>query len=71
MSNALFLHMNNFNHPINWEGSEVLLYCNNITKRNIIESAFIKNCDNLMNISQGIYKLDPFIVKQISKLVLS
>ena len=71
MSNALFLHMNNFNHAINWVGSDVLLYCNNIIKRNIIESALIKNGNNLMNVSQGIYKLDPFIVKEISRLVLS
>ena len=70
-SNALFLHRNNFNHRINWNGSEVLIYCNNITKRNIIESVLIKSSSHLMNISQGMYKLDPFIVESIFKLVSS
>lgn len=68
MSNGIFLHLNNFNHRINWEGAKVLLYCNNITKRNIIESALIRNSSNLMNISQGMYKLDRFIINHIFSL---
>ena len=71
VSNALFLHRNNFNHRINWQEAEVLLYCNNINKRNIIESAFIKNDCNLMNISQGMYKLDPFIAYNIFNFFLN
>ena len=69
MSNALFLHMNDFNHAIDWEGAHVIVYCNNITKRNIIESALIKYRNDLINVSQGMYKLDPFVVKEIFKLV--
>ena len=68
-SNALFLHRNNFNHRINWKDAEVVIYCNNITKRNIIESVLIKKSNELMNISQGMYKLDPFIIESIFKLV--
>ena len=69
MSNALFLHVNDFNHGINWDGADVLLYCSNITKRNIIESSLIKHHNDLINVSQGIYKLDAFVVKEILKLV--
>ena len=61
--------MNNFNHRINWGGAEVLIYCNNITKRNIIESVLIKYSSELMNVSQGIYRLDPFVVQKIFMLV--
>ena len=69
MSNALFLHLSNFNHSIDWDKANVILYCNNITKRNIIESALIKYNQHLLNVSQGMYKLDPFIVKEICKHV--
>lgn len=68
-SSALFLHMNNCNHRIDWEGADTILYCNNITKRNIIESAFIKYHSDLINISPGLYKLDQFVVEMIFKLV--
>ena len=69
-SSGIFLHMNNSNHRINWQGAEVLLYCNNITNGNIIESAFIKNTDELMNISQGLYRLDPIVAGHIFNLFL-
>ena len=68
-SSALFLHMENHNHLINWKGADVILYCNNITKRNIIESAFIKHQIDLINVSAGLYKLDAFVVEKIFKLV--
>ena len=71
MSNALFLHMNDFDHGIDWKKAKVILYCNNITRRNIIESAMIKYNQNLVNISPGIYRLDSFIVREICKLVSS
>ena len=71
MSNTIFLHINDFNHGINWQGAEVLFYCNDITKRRIIESAFIKNSSDLMNISQGMYKLDAFVVNHIFNLFLN
>ena len=70
MSNALFLHVNDFNHRVDWDGSEVILYCDNIVKRNVIESALIKSYNgDLLNISQGIYKLDSFVVKRIIEFV--
>ena len=68
MSNELFLHMNEFNHDIDWNKSEVIIYCNNITRRNIIESALRKYNKNLVNVSPGMYKLDAFAVNEIGKL---
>ena len=67
-SNALFLHMNECNHGIDWNKSEVIIYCNNITRRNIIESALIKYNQNLVNVSPGMYKLDAFTINEIGKL---
>ena len=69
MSNALFLHTNHFNHRIDWDKARVILYCNNSTKRNIIESSLIKTKNDLINVSQGMYKLDSFVVKEIFKTV--
>ena len=56
-SNALFLHMSENNHQINWQGAELLIKENNTKKRKIIESAIINSCPT-MNISDGSYKLD-------------
>ena len=69
MSNALFLHMNNFNHGIDWDNAKVILYCNDIVRRNIIESALITHNQDLLNVSPGMYKLDSYIAREICKLV--
>ena len=61
--------MNTFNHGIDWDNAKVVLYCNDIVRRNIIESALISNNQNLLNVSPGMYKLDAFISKEICKLV--
>ena len=68
MSSALFLHMNNCNHSIDWRNSKEMLFCNDIVKRNIIESSIIKfKSDCVLNISKGLYKLDNWIIKGIVK----
>ena len=61
--------MNDYNHSIDWGGADIILYCNDITKRNIIESALIKHHTDLINVSPGLYKLDAFVVEEIFKLV--
>ena len=66
ISNALFIHMNNNNHIIDWKSSSEIVICNNIIKRNIIESAFIKYFNHqLLNLSLGLFKLDCYLVNQI------
>ena len=64
---GIFLHLQDNGHPIDWDNSSNMVYCNNFQGRNIIESAFIKHCrdDKKMNIKPGLYKLDPFIIKRI------
>lgn len=65
-SNALFVHIMNCDHQIDWNNARQLLKCSDLINRNIIESCIIKvNWDNLMNLSPGMYKLDNFIVKKI------
>ena len=63
---GIFLHLRDHDHPIDWDNSSDMLYCNNIQGRNIIESSFIKQSwENNMNVKPGLYKLDPFIIKRI------
>ena len=68
LSNALFVHMNDNNHSIDWNASSVVFCCGNLVQRNLIESALIK-CfnDNIMNVSPGLFKLDSYIVNVLAK----
>lgn len=66
MSNALFVHLRDFNHCINWEEAKVIVKSNSYLNRNIIESSLIKDTFvNNLNLSHGLYKLDNFIIKKI------
>ena len=66
LSNALFVHMKDFDHPINWIKAKSLFPCKDAVKRNIIESCFIKsNNSSVLNLSLGLFKLDAFIIKKI------
>ena len=66
MANALFVHVNNNNHAIDWNMAKEILYCRDIVKRNLTESCIIKKeCNNLLNISQGLYKVDEIQINGI------
>ena len=53
--------------PIGWTNSKEILFCNNLVRRNIIESCIIKfNALNVLNISPGMYKLDNYLVEMIA-----
>ena len=65
-SNALFVHLRDFGHSIDWKNANSLVPCKGVTERNIIESSFIKqSINNSINMSTGLYKLDPLIIKAI------
>ena len=65
-SSAIFQHVKNYDHAINWNGTQPITYSRSFHHRNIIESAVIKHTfqENL-NLSSGLYKLDPFIIDKI------
>ena len=67
-TNAIFLHVRDFLHNIDWDNASQLVRCNSFVGRNLIESSFIKQSYDLnMNTSLGMYKLDPFIINFICK----
>ena len=66
-SNALFIHMRDENHPIEWNKASKLVNSNSLMDRNIIESSIIKHKNaNMLNLSHGLYKLDPIIINKIA-----
>ena len=67
-SNALFIHVRDFGHPIDWDNATTLIYNNRLIERNIIESSFIKKSwDCNLNLSLGMFKLDPILNKEITE----
>ena len=66
-SSALFVHVRDFGHPIDWDNSTTLIYNSSLVERNIIESSFIKKSwsENL-NLNDGLYRLDPILIKEIT-----
>lgn len=70
VSNALFVHLRDMNHCIDWSNASSMFPCNNLLNRNIVESSFIKQSDNnIINLSSGLYKLDRFISNMIYRQI--
>ena len=65
-SSALFMHISENNHQINWVDAKLLIKENNTKKRKIIESPII-NSSLTMNISDGCYKLDVLTTNYVLK----
>ena len=67
-NNALFVHVRDFNHNINWDSSTEIIFQTDFYKRNILESVLISNSfNNNMNLSFGLYNVDPVIQNFIAK----
>ena len=72
LSNALFVHRNDNNHPIDFDNSKIIIHIKDFTNRNIIESAIIQHHKNeICNLSLGLYNLDKFIINSIVNFINS
>ena len=61
-SNAIFCHIQDKDHPFNWEQGRVIIKCNSFILRNIFESVLIRDTyDNNINISLGLYNDDELL----------
>ncbi len=70
-SNALFVHVRDTNNSIDWENCKKVITSKFLVERNILESSLIKHtCEDNLNLSEGLYKLDNYIAGKISKNVL-
>ena len=63
-SNAVFLHVRDFSHPIDVNNAQCILCCPDTTTRNIIEPALIQlTYESNMNNSKGLYTFDNILLK--------
>ncbi len=69
---VLFIHVRDTNHSTDWENCKRVKTSKSSVERIIIESRLMKHTqgDNF-NLSEGLFKLDMYIVGIISKNVLS
>ena len=65
-SSAIFKHIENFNHPVNWEKACIIYPCSSVTERLIVESSLIKTCKT-MNLNDGVYKFDNILTSSLLK----
>ena len=63
-NNALFVHLSERNHSIDWENAKVIYKIKNEKKRKIVESAVINSVKNV-NISDGFYNFDSLTSKYV------
>ena len=65
-TNAIFCHLRDENHQIDWVNSSEILFIDDFYARNILESIIIKKTfTENMNLSQGLYNIDPLAEKCI------
>ena len=60
-NSAIFKHISNYNHNIDWENSCKIINSNNWLERNIIETFIINFNSNSFNISPGLCVFDPTV----------
>ena len=56
-NNAVYKHVYDTNHSINWNGSKLLYHSRDLNNRLIVESALIKSVDNF-NVMPGTCAVD-------------
>ena len=62
-NSAIFRHIFEEDHIINWENSSKIININNFLERNIVESFLINSISNNFNISKGLCTFDPIMTK--------
>lgn len=65
-SSAIFVHSRDKDHLINWNASCDIYKSKCLTERLIIESCIIKQCKSI-NLSEGMYKMDAILTKELTK----
>ncbi|XP_069186448.1 uncharacterized protein [Procambarus clarkii] len=65
-NNALFCHVRDSNHPIDWSSSKIIFPASTLHRRCLVESALINNVPN-MNLSPGFVAVDSSLSQYILK----
>ena len=64
-NNALFCHLRDNNHPIDWSSARLLFSAKNPHTRKLVEAAYIHQTNNNMNLSPGFVPVDTFLAPYI------
>ena len=64
VNNALFAHMSQQNHAIDWENTKLIYKVKDEKKRKIVEAAVINSVKNV-NLNDGFYKFDSLTTKYV------
>ena len=67
-NNAIFLHIQNTQHSINWNNPRLVYKSSDFVRRRVVESTLINNFEN-MNVSNGSFKLNKVLENIIIKNV--
>jgi hypothetical protein len=66
-SSALFLHVRDLNHRIDWNNSKTLIFNNIYVNRNLIESVLIEHSyKNNINTDRGLFAIDPILINLVN-----
>ena len=71
-NNAMFVHLRDSNHPIDFKNARLVYPSNSIRRRHIIESALIekhKSNDNCVNLNKGFSPNNPLVSKYVRQSI--
>ena len=71
-NNAMFVHLRDSNHPIDFEHAKIVYPSNSVRRRHIVESALIdkhKSLDNCVNLNRGFSPINPLASKYVRKSI--
>ena len=71
-NSSIFLHVQNYDHCIDWNNSEILVFCNDYEERTILESCLIHGSyQKNMNHMKGQFKCDDILSQSVNTNILS
>ena len=65
-SSALFIHKQNYDHFINWNGAKIVYESTSVVERLIVENILIGKSIT-MNLNEGMHRLDNFITNKLTE----
>ena len=61
-----FIHKQNCDHFINWNGAKIVYKSTSVVERLIVENILIGK-SRTMNLNEGMYKLDSYITNKLTE----
>ena len=71
-NNAMFIHMRDFDHPIDFGSAKIVYPADSLRRRHIIESALIekhRSNDNCVNLNKGFSPNNPLVSKYVRQSI--